>query len=145
MGDRVTTRTCTKCKQDLPITEFYRQASKKSGYKSHCKECVRVQRKEYYSTPEGYKYQIEKSWRDKGIELTVEEYDAMLQEQSLGCAICGAESNKNGSRLCVDHCHTNGHIRGILCHSCNTSLGGFNDDVELLQNAIDYLKNSEVA
>ena len=141
----MTTRICTKCNQDLPITEFYRQSSKKSGYKSHCKECVRAQRKEYYATPEGYKYAIEKAWRDKGMVFTVEEYDALLQEQGFGCAICGTESNKNGTRLCVDHCHTTGKIRGILCNDCNTSLGKFNDDVELLQNAIDYLKNSEVA
>jgi hypothetical protein len=145
VGNRLTTRTCTKCKQDLPITEFYKQASKNSGYKSHCKACVRQQRKEYYATPEGYKYAIEKAWRDKGMVFTVEEYDAMLQEQELGCAICGAESNKNGTRLCVDHCHTTGKIRGILCNDCNTTLGKFNDDVELLQNAIDYLNRTSEA
>ena len=141
----VETRECTKCHRDLPETSFYKQRSKKSGYKSHCKECVREQRREYYSTPQGYKYSIEKSWRDKGVEFTVEEYDNLLQEQELGCAICGAQSNKNGTRLCLDHCHTTGKIRGLLCHYCNTSLGKFNDDIELLQSAIEYLKRHSEA
>lgn len=133
-------RLCTCCNIKKPVSEFYKQNSKKSGYKSHCKTCVKNQRKEYYKTPKGYKYSIEKSWKDKGLIFTTEEYESLLIVQNFGCAICGAKSNKNGSRLCVDHCHTTGNIRGLLCHDCNTSLGKFNDDIVLLKQAISYLE-----
>jgi hypothetical protein len=130
-------KTCTKCKRELNISNFYRY---KDTYKSHCKDCIRIQRNNYYKTPKGFKYQIEKSWRDKGMVFTTEEYEELLVKQNYGCAICNAKSNRNGTRLCVDHCHTTGKIRGLLCHDCNTSLGKFEDNVELLQKAIDYVK-----
>lgn len=135
-------KKCTRCSKELPLTEFYKQSSKKSGYKSHCKPCILEQRKEYYSTPEGYKAKIEKAWRDKGMEFTVEEYDKLLEEQDNGCAICGKVENSNGTRLCVDHCHSTGKIRGLLCNHCNTALGKFRDDIELLNKAIDYLRSN---
>lgn len=133
-------KKCTWCEVEKPLTEFYKSNSKKSGYKSHCKTCVLEKAKAYYDTPEGYKYKIEKAWRDKGMLFTTEEYTNLLVEQNYGCAICGAKSNKNGSRLCVDHCHTTGNIRGLLCHDCNTTLGKFNDDISLLLKAITYLE-----
>lgn len=51
------------------------------------------------------------------------------------CSICGEVDN-----LCVDHCHTSGAIRGVLCRKCNSGLGMFDDDVERLLKATDYLK-----
>ena len=140
-----TGKVCSKCETDKPLTEFYKSHNKQSkpnpmGYKSHCKTCVKKQRNEYYKTPEGHKYQIEKSWRDKGMLFTTEEYQELLEEQAYGCAICGVKSNKNGSRFCVDHNHSTGSIRGLLCHDCNTTLGKFNDEVEMFYKAIDYLE-----
>jgi len=44
-----------------------------------------------------------------------------------------------GSSL-VDHCHVTGKYRGLLCNRCNTSLGFVNDDIELLENMVKYLK-----
>ena len=144
-----TGKICSKCGEDKPVTEFYKAHDKQSknnpeGYKSHCKTCVKEQRNEYYKTPEGYKYQIEKSWRDKGILFTTEEYQELLEEQAYGCAICGAKSNRNGSRLCVDHDHKTGAIRGLLCHQCNTSLGQLEDSIDMLNNAIKYLEKHRV-
>jgi hypothetical protein len=40
----------------------------------------------------------------------------------------------------IDHCHKNRHIRALLCHNCNTGIGKFNDDINLLEKAIEYLK-----
>lgn len=55
------------------------------------------------------------------------------------CAIC-----ESTERLCVDHCHETGRIRGVLCWSCNVALGHLRDNVELLLTAISYLESKEV-
>ena len=139
--------TCTACNKSLPDSEFYRAVSKKSsrnpGRKSHCKSCVKKQRNDYYKTPEGYRKKIEKSWRDKGMSITLDEYNVLLDSQKGVCAICGSDRNKNGTALCVDHCHTTGVVRGLLCHNCNVSIGRFNDDVNLLMKAIHYLQGKK--
>jgi hypothetical protein len=87
---------------------------------------------------------------DRIYGLTVEEYDAILAR---GCAICGThagrvvgkrvEQEAPPARLCIDHDHANGKIRDALCHSCNTGLGSFGDDIPRLQSAIDYLKQHQ--
>ena len=51
--------------------------------------------------------------------LTTEQYEQLLVDQDSRCAICGEASLK----LQVDHCHTNGKVRGLLCPKCNTALG----------------------
>ena len=54
------------------------------------------------------------------------------------CDICGKDELE--SKLVVDHCHASGKVRGVLCYSCNTSLGKFKDSPELLRSAADYLE-----
>ena len=44
------------------------------------------------------------------------------------------------SALCIDHDHTTGKVRGMLCHDCNTSLGKFRDNPDILRKAADYLE-----
>jgi len=78
--------------------------------------------------------------------LTSEEYYSLLKKQNFGCAIC-ERTEPNGvsnKKFAVDHCHSTGEVRGLLCHSCNTSLGHFNDDIRLLDKAINYLSNDNV-
>jgi hypothetical protein len=77
--------------------------------------------------------------------LSLNDYLIMLKEQNGLCFICKKqETRKHGNSgktkdLSVDHCHTNGNVRGLLCGSCNTGLGLFNDDPNLLKAAIEYL------
>ena len=67
--------------------------------------------------------------------LEVEEYIEMVNEQQGACAIC----KQFTPRLCVDHSHDTGENRGLLCHRCNVGLGHFNDNIQLLADAISYL------
>lgn len=75
--------------------------------------------------------------------ISLDQYRALYEAQGGKCRLCGVEKSaiKGGRahRLCVDHCHKTGHIRGLLCKSCNTALGAFQDDPIRLQKAIDYL------
>ena len=69
--------------------------------------------------------------------LTKIEYDQMLEQQCGGCAICKQVPGKR--RLCVDHCHTSGKIRGLLCIPCNIALGSLKDDPQRMLAAINYI------
>lgn len=72
------------------------------------------------------------------------DYLDFLKAQENKCAIC-QETFKNTNRYdapCVDHCHITSKVRGLLCHTCNKSLGGFKDNKELLLKAIVYLETT---
>ena len=82
----------------------------------------------------------------KRFGITRDDYLKMLSEQNGVCAICKQPETvihpQTGlpKNLAVDHCHGHGHIRALLCAKCNTGLGSFRDDIEILGAAIAYLK-----
>ncbi len=68
-------------------------------------------------------------------KMTSEEFDRRLTAQNGRCAICREEMPDPH----VDHCHTTGRVRGLLCRYCNLALGFFRDDPERLSRAVKYL------
>jgi len=64
----------------------------------------------------------------------------MRDAENYSCMICGITESELGRKLDVDHCHETGKVRGVLCNSCNSVLGHARDNVEILQAAINYLK-----
>lgn len=72
--------------------------------------------------------------------ITLEEFEKMRRQQRWRCAICKERKLK----LCVDHDHPTGKVRGLLCLRCNRALGLFHDDAARLQNAVAYVRNHEV-
>lgn len=87
-------------------------------------------------------------WRDQRLRasfgITLVDYHRMLDAQGGVCATCGeAERRRRGgklTRLAVDHCHSTGAIRGLLCSPCNQAIGLFRDDPDLLRKAAAYLE-----
>lgn len=73
----------------------------------------------------------------KHYNIEYGEYLDLIKKCNRRCLIC-----KSDKRLCVDHCHTSGKVRGILCSTCNSALGQFKDNIEHMKLAVDYLKNS---
>lgn len=78
--------------------------------------------------------------RKKKIGISEEEYQQLLLNQSNVCAICDKPCTR---ALAVDHDHTTGKIRGLLCNKCNRGLGYFQDNPALLEQAYFYLKDQK--
>lgn len=85
----------------------------------------------------------------KNFGIEVEDYQQMLDAQAGVCFICKEPETyihqKTGqvARLAVDHCHTKGTVRKLLCKSCNNGLGLFRDSPQLLREAAGYLEDHE--
>lgn len=77
--------------------------------------------------------------RLKKYGLTPDQYDAMHERQGGRCAVCSGE-NYDGRALAVDHDHTTGEVRDLLCVKCNASLGQVNDSISRLEGLIAYLR-----
>lgn len=74
--------------------------------------------------------------------ITLLQYEELLELQNGVCAIC-QQPDGMGWSLAVDHDHTTGQVRGLLCGRCNYRLlGSVNDDIQLLERAIAYLKEA---
>lgn len=71
--------------------------------------------------------------------LESKEYKQLLIEQAGLCKIC---MRAGGRKLVIDHSHETGKVRGLLCQTCNTALGKFQDNPTILQSAIDYLNST---
>ena len=79
--------------------------------------------------------------RLNAYKITVAEYIAIFEQQGGVCAICGRPGgDKRIDKMHVDHCHSTGTVRGLLCTNCNFAIGHFNDDPKILDNAAAYLR-----
>jgi len=166
-------KICSKCRVEKPLSEFYPHKKHSLGVSSACKECTRRYAKEsYYARPNkkisGYKYRKSlrgaetrkryvqtaeykfnrwRYWIKSEYNLTPEQYDKLLQAQGDACQICGKPEtacNQYGlMRLAIDHDHTTGKIRGLLCQKCNQAIGLTGENVEILKQIIKYLGQYE--
>lgn len=74
--------------------------------------------------------------------LTPSQYDSILESQGGKCAICKRKCSRY-KNLSVDHDHSTGSVRGLLCCTCNPALGLFKDSPELLLAASEYIKKNQ--
>ena len=100
------------------------------------------QQRAWRLTPHGKRMKRDGYFR-KAYGITLDQMEAMIAAQHGACPICLRKINTMGKgRDCpaVDHNHSTGAIRGILCQPCNAALGTFGDDMATLKRAFDYLK-----
>ena len=135
-------KTCKRCFQEKPLQDFCRNSRSKDGLYSYCKPCNNEKTKAYYKslTKEKKDEYNHRSNVKKKFGLSTAEYAALLEKQGGVCAIC-KKTDSEGKRLAVDHCHSTGTIRGLLCGHCNTGLGKFFDNTQYLTDAINYLND----
>jgi len=153
------TKTCVTCGKTLPLDQFARANRNKNGRGSRCKPChlaaaqawqranperhhehsLRASRKHYHQNPDYYR-----NWfLVKKYGITLDEYDALLEQQGGGCAICGRKPASK--RLSVDHDHRSGRVRGILCDGCNRAIGVLKlEQPERFQRIADYLSEGVI-
>ncbi len=114
-------KRCRACREWKDISLYYSRASKVTGrkyFELDCNSCRKV------------RYIV----RNYGI--TPEEYHRLISKSGGLCECC-KESYRD--KPAIDHDHTTGSIRGVLCTSCNTSLGFARESVSRLRAMIDYL------
>ena len=77
--------------------------------------------------------------------ITLSDAERIRNRQDGQCAICGValpeilEYKLVAAGMAVDHCHSSGMVRGLLCRNCNLLLGHAKDCTKILGNAINYL------
>lgn len=118
---------CTYCKNYLKYEDRILIGSKKLSFHSYC-----------------YKKFMRENQILKDYGITFKEYEDMYNKQNKKCAICYTYLELINKSTNVDHCHNTLKVRGILCTQCNKMLGLAQDDINILKNAILYLKDENV-
>lgn len=156
-------KTCKKCKISKEVTNFNKDKREKDAQSPNCRECDREIRNAWGRTPSGQKHRRGIKFKFYGIQL--EKFNFLLEKQDGRCSICQREFSTL-NRPVIDHDHTccpstpvrdknqkgfastGGRakscgkcVRGLLCTKCNTGLGMFEDNIQKLISAINYLQS----
>lgn len=160
-------KICEVCTEEKPLNKFesyYNKNLDKTYYRNKCKKCInserRARREGKVEAPQrrltptkkcisGVKDRFKRQARFSGLEfnyefISLEWYTLQLHIQNGKCPICERTPEEVGRRLVVDHCHKTGRVRGLLCHNCNTLIGGFKEDINAMLRAIQYLTKDQL-
>lgn len=133
-------KTCIQCKLEKDQSCFYKRSASPDKLSYRCRDCDKAKRNSYNKEkgPDHFrKYTIIRTARLAGV--TVEFIEQAMKDQGYRCKICNVHQDELSKSLCIDHCHTTGKFRGMLCGKCNAGLGYFKDSVSSLRSAIEYL------
>lgn len=125
-------RICSKCHVYKPLSQFHKHRTCLYGAEPICKMCRLEQRREYARR---YPERVRNVDLKANYGITLDDYNAIFARQEGRCAICGVSDKK----LVVDHNHTTGKVRALLCHHCNTMIGSAREDITILLHAAAYL------
>ena len=138
---------CTKCLLEKDLINF--PVEKNGRIRNQCKKCrnvlvrkwqlnnkdkIKILTKRYYETN---KNKVLFSAIERKYGITEVQYNEMLHSQNNVCITCGETNGRK--KLIVDHCHNTGKIRGLLCDSCNRSIGLLKENIITMKNIINYL------
>lgn len=149
-----THKRCPKCGCVKAVDLFYRKNTKTArgwSWDSHCIDCRRASCRDYGASSKELRNARLREWRQKNpakavaldarrhlrrYGLSGADLERMRSAQRGRCAICERET----TRLFVDHCHTKGHVRALLCNTCNTFLGWYEKKAETIVRFQRYLE-----
>lgn len=131
---------CALCNEYKELTLFPKNKSAHLGVYSYCKLCAKSRtNKQYHAKKQDAVFQeakLRSSVKDR-FNISLEEYLAFKAQRQV-CEIC-SNPFKSSFDCQLDHCHTTGKLRGVLCSKCNKGLGMFHDNRVYLAQAINYL------
>lgn len=116
-------KKCAECKTTKKTSEFYTRPD--GSVHTYCKVCAHKKSLKYNQTY--YRYAI--------YGISKEEFDRLVLLQNSKCSICGKKSKLN-----IDHNHSTGKFRGLLCRECNLALGLVEENIDTLKEMIEYLR-----
>lgn len=148
-------KKCATCKELKTLDRFNNAKRYKDGLYFRCKDCCRKQQNSNYAkNPEKYRLKA-KLWRDSNkdkhrsalrrcelkrkYKITPEIYARLLSDQNGVCAICSKAQDSFQKVFAVDHSHSTGRIRGLLCSRCNTSLGLIRENHSVALKMAEYI------
>ena len=155
MTTLIISKTCSCCNETKPISHFGKAPGYRDGHRCQCSQCRGERYRQKY--PERVCESRQRHWRQmtqqhrydialrRNHGLTPAEYESILLTQDGKCALCGRASIQLKKRLCVDHCHTTGVIRGLLCYRCNNALCKLGDTEERIIEVFQYLQRAKAA
>lgn len=130
--DQITTRKCNRCGLEKPTSELVASKRYVGGFMPLCKPCRNQYWKRHFQKDDAARRrQIDRVLRAKMLRsygMVAADYDRMLNEQGDRCKLCGSTEKGRKDRFRfwnIDHCHKTGRVRGLLCHTCNITLGKF--------------------
>lgn len=143
-------KVCVKCGEPKDYSEFSPNGVTRKGtqkYRSQCRKCDNARQLKYrknYPNTSRYSKDRLKSYQVKAaFGITYEEWVKLMESRGWACEICGRETESSGRTLAIDHDHSTGDIRGVLCQRCNCAIGLLSENDETLRSAIDYLNRSK--
>ena len=134
----------THCKHGHPWVE--ENIEHKNGNRMCCKECRKINGRE--RAKKKNKTQAGKDAKKNTVlkltyGITFKQYQDMMETQDYKCAICERHQSEFIRKFSVDHCHITDVVRGLLCGNCNVGIGNLQDNIEILEKAIKYLKHGK--
>ena len=131
------TKRCSSCKQSLPVAAFHKNCWRPDGLHNQCKSCRRIGMLARGAQPEtnARKRQSAIQWRYGADEFFANRLLKVPVCQSCGAKFAGCSDHR------IDHCHENGHVRGVLCQRCNVAASGTSEEaIPRLRGLIAYLE-----
>jgi hypothetical protein len=130
---------CSGCKQIKPSSAFSPQKQAASNLASLCRECQRAYQRQRYAANPAVREDMRFRHKLSHYGLTREQYEEMIAQQGGVCALCH-QLPTAGRGFHVDHDHTTGKVRALLCNGCNIGIGALREDADLLEAAAAYLR-----
>lgn len=127
----VASKSCAACREVKPLTDFFKQKGGHKGRHSYCKSCYKKRVRVRPNKP--HLRRAGNLRRRYGLDPAG--VDALLAKQGGLCPVC----EKPPKKMCVDHDHSTGKVRGVLCRGCNVMIGIL-EDPHRLPRALAYLK-----
>ena len=138
------TKVCTKCRKEKPLSAFSVRHTRGGKPLAQCKVCCREKLRKWRDKNPVAEALSRRKQCVKKFGISVGDYERLFFLQGGVCAIC-REVNTDNRMLCVDHSHTTGKIRGLLCTTCNAAIGMLGDGPDGIRAALRYLEETEVA